>query len=721
MAAHAVLACAWLGAADGWALQAVFCGWQLESVLTGNLTDMPPVPDGHAAPANWIRELARMQPARWPVGLSIRAAITIGAPFIVGVATDSTSDCMWIAMGALMLASGERRAPYRTIFRQVLISAPIGAAGYLAGYLGALPWAAVVVAMMLVGFLAGIVSSYGQAFSAGALQLLLTAGIAIGIPAIDPFWRCSLMFLGGAAAYACLLGVEALLARRQRQRHILADLINAAARLARARAAPAPEAEIEAARRAVTDGLGAAYEALIDSNGLSSGAAGEPAAHGAILQAVDQLFTVILSSDSPEALDAAAGQLADLAAAMASGRPSPPAIGSGAPAGPLLGAVAALQAAWQAAGAGGQNAAAPGGAPANATAGRRFTVSVILDRLACGRETVMSALALALCLGLAYATRWFNDASHWYWVPLTVGIVMKPDFGSVFTRAVLRGVGTVGGVLIGAAALIFIPKGLLLALLTVVLAATLPWAKQRSYAVQTVVLTPLVLILIDLAHPGLKNIDYGLQRVVDTLIGSAIVLAFGYFPWRRGQQRQVAHAFHAARAGIADCLRATISAQGRQQAIVARRRRAAYGALSNLRVQLQRSMAEPPPAGREAAAWLPLVACAERICDGITIWSTREPAPLADGDARTVARLADAIDGQASPADAARLTSTDPGVAALVAGVAAELARLDRLTEVKNAPAASGPAAPARPEVPRQEFPGPEFPGPEFPPAGKAG
>lgn len=666
--------------------------------MTGNLADMPPTTAGQAAPASWIRELARMQPARWPVGLSMRAAITVGAPFIVGVATDSTSDCMWIAMGALMLASSERRAPYRTIFRQILISAPIGAAGYLAGYLGALPWGAVVVAMMLAGFLAGIVSSYGQAFSAGALQALLTAGVAIGIPAIDPFWRCSLLFLGGAAGYACLLGVEALLARRQRQRHILADLINAAARLARARAAQAPGAEIETARRAVTDGLGAAYEALIDSNGLSSGAAGEPAAHGAILRAVDQLFTLILSSDSPKALDAAAGQLADLSAAMASGALTPPAASSSAPADPLLRAVAALR---QACGGEAPDASAGARVPAVAPAARRSRISAIADRLACGRETVMSALALALCLGLAYATRWFNDASHWYWVPLTVGIVMKPDFGSVFTRAVLRGVGTVGGVLIGATALIFIPKGLVLAALTVALAATLPWAKQRSYAVQTVVLTPLVLILIDLAHPGLKNIDYGLQRAVDTLIGAAIVLAFGYFPWRKGQQRQVAHAFHAARVCIADCLRATTSAQGRPQADVARRRRAAYGALSNLRVQLQRFMAEPPPTGREAAAWLPLVACAERICDRITIWSAEEPLPLSEGDARTVARLADAIDGQIGAADAATLTSTDPAVATLVAGVAAELARLGQLTEVKNVPAAPGQAFPARPEFPQ--------------------
>ena len=36
-----------------------------------------------------------------------------------------------------------------------------------------------------------------------------------------------------------------------------------------------------------------------------------------------------------------------------------------------------------------------------------------------------------------------------YWVLLTVAIVLKPDFGSVFTRAVQRGIGTLLGVLLG--------------------------------------------------------------------------------------------------------------------------------------------------------------------------------------------------------------------------------------------------------------------------------
>ena len=37
-----------------------------------------------------------------------------------------------------------------------------------------------------------------------------------------------------------------------------------------------------------------------------------------------------------------------------------------------------------------------------------------------------------------------------YWVPLTVAIVFKPDYGSVFARALQRGIGTVVGAVAGA-------------------------------------------------------------------------------------------------------------------------------------------------------------------------------------------------------------------------------------------------------------------------------
>ena len=60
-------------------------------------------------------------------------------------------------------------------------------------------------------------------------------------------------------------------------------------------------------------------------------------------------------------------------------------------------------------------------------------------------------------LSLAEIARQYLLIDRPYWVLLTVAIVLKPDFGSVFTRAVQRGAGTLLGVLLGSTLLAVLP------------------------------------------------------------------------------------------------------------------------------------------------------------------------------------------------------------------------------------------------------------------------
>src|SRR3712207_9480893 len=64
---------------------------------------------------------------------------------------------------------------------------------------------------------------------------------------------------------------------------------------------------------------------------------------------------------------------------------------------------------------------------------------------------------LTLCMTVAEVARQLLPIERPYWVLLTVAIVLKPDFGSVFTRAVQRGAGTLLGVLIGSLLLSVLP------------------------------------------------------------------------------------------------------------------------------------------------------------------------------------------------------------------------------------------------------------------------
>ncbi len=641
-----------------------------------------------ARPGSWLRELARLKPAAWPWGLSIRSAFCVGTPFAVGIAADAVLTGMWVSLGTLMFAAGERSGPYRARFRQLAISAPIGATGYFAGYLAALPWPGTIAAISALAFLGGILSSYGAAFSVGAMQALLLASIAIGVPAIAPFWEPALLYLVGAVFYAAVLGVEALLRRRRPEREMTAGVVQALATLATA-CADRPDTDasgIEGFRRDVTDRLGGAYAALLDVRYRASGRDAGTDRMAAILQACDTLFARILSATDAEDLRLTADRLIGRAQHIAGGMgvvddPDPRFHPRLAPAAPsLLQAVDALDVALR--GDGGPPATGPvrsGGVRA----------ALLLDRLAPGREAILSALALALCIAVAYATHLVNRENHWFWVPLTVGLIMKPDFGSVFARAVLRCAGTLGGVVIGAALIAVVPKGMPFVAAMMALAALLPWAMLRSYALQAVVLTPLVLLLVDIIIPGTADIDYAMQRLADTLVGAAIVLVFGFFIWPQTHVRELGQAFHAAMGAIAAYLRAAMAAtsNGSDPAMdpdLARHRRAAYGHLADIRTRLQKSMAEPPPSGSEASAWFPLISAAERICDLITIYSTAahgETGTAQDEALNGLVRLIAETPGGSAPETVAfPAGAADTPRAHLIAGVSAELAHMMRLS-----------------------------------------
>jgi len=277
-------------------------------------------------------------------------------------------------------------------------------------------------------------------------------------------------------------------------------------------------------------------------------------------------------------------------------------------------------------------------------------LAAIASRLIVGRAVLVTALALAICMAAAFAARYFVPADHWYWIPLTVALVMKADLGSIFARAALRVAGTSIGVAIGAALLILLPQGMGLVAAIGVFAAMLPWAKRVSYAAQTLFLTPLILILIDMVTPAADTIGFVLERFIDTAIGGAIVLVLGYFLWPRRHARELAADFGSAMTVIAGYFVAVCEQGGKDDAARAasRRRildarRASYSALSDLRATLSRSMAEPPPAGREAAAWFPIVAGAERLCDRITThaanWRPGDPVP----DPERVSRIASVL------------------------------------------------------------------------------
>ena len=256
-----------------------------------------------------------------------------------------------------------------------------------------------------------------------------------------------------------------------------------------------------------------------------------------------------------------------------------------------------------------------------------------------------------VCMGVAGLVSEVLPLQRSYWVPLTVAIVLKPDYGSVFARALQRGIGTVVGAVAGAVLLVLV-HGTWLLIPFGVLAALLPFGRSRNYGLLSMFLTPLVVVLIDLLGPAGWRLAE--DRLIDTLIGCAIVLLIGFAPWpmtwyshlpRQYAQtaldmcrymEEVLGSGPGSGAGLSGAAAAGTSTR-------ARLRRPTYRALADLRAEFQRTMSEPPSISRRAAAWWPAVIGLEQVMDAITAAGLAASRGGSDIPADGVQRLCDAL------------------------------------------------------------------------------
>lgn len=252
----------------------------------------------------------------------------------------------------------------------------------------------------------------------------------------------------------------------------------------------------------------------------------------------------------------------------------------------------------------------------------RERLTARLDAVRAGPATWQYAARLALCVGIAEVLSRQLHLERSYWVALTVALVLKPDFGSVFARAVLRGGGTVLGVLLGAAVLAVNPRGWALVVLVAVLAALLPIGQARNYGLFSIFVTPLVIVQLDLSMAGSWSLVPA--RLIDTVAGCAIVLLFGYLLWPGSRTPRIGGQIADVTGTLARYAALALSADPAGRSALRRR---TYRDLSDLRVQAQRLISEPSPAGRRAAAWWPAIIGLDRVTDAVT----RVAVELSDG------------------------------------------------------------------------------------------
>ncbi len=614
---------------------------------------------------SWLSELTRQRrvPVPWPE--MMRAALAICLPLSASLAAGKSSLGVLPAMGGLLGIMADTGGPYLTRVKRVASASVLGGAVGLT--IGALihghGWAAVA-GLVVVAGASGVLSSTGDIGSVTGLQLLVYAGLGVGpIGTLRPVWHIVAGFLAGVAWALILILPGWLLSPHGKEQRNVAAVYHALA----VKLGAIGTDEFAAARQAVTAALNTAYDELL---------AGRSIAAGRNLRTMRLVALLNLSHLMAEASTALA--VADLrpppliidvterlAESIRDGTP-PPVIppvwdqhpGAVALRDAIAGAARVLSREWT------PGAQAESTRQANRSAPVRRRVALAAERVldGFGRQNRMFTIRLMCCILVAGVISEVAPLQRSYWVPLTAAIVFKPDYGSVFARAVQRGLGTVVGAVLGAVLLAAV-HGLWLLIPFGVFAALLPFGRSRNYGLLAAFLTPLVVILIDLLNPGGWRLAE--DRLIDTLIGCGIVLVIGFAPWWTSWYAHLPRQFEVTAEKVADYLELALAADdapatGSKLAAAAvavpeersRLRRRTYRALADLRAEFQRTMSEPPSISQRATAWWPAVVALEQVMDAATALSLGislgEPAPPSG----EVHALSDALRAAAAPSAA---------------------------------------------------------------------
>jgi uncharacterized membrane protein YccC len=653
--------------------------------VPGWLTDIVPA---------WL--VAAVQPKRAPVPWPemLRAGIAICVPMAAGIAAGQRVLGLLIAVGGLLGIVVDNGGAYVTRVRRVGSAAAGGAVGITIGSLiHGHGWIAVL-ALVLVAGTSALLSAISDIGSVTGLQLLVYSAFGLGpIGALRPWWHTALGFVLGVA-WALLLTMPSwLLSPRSAEQRSVAGVYRALGGSMRA----IGTADTAAVRKA-TAAMSAAYDTVLAFRATAGGRnqrmtrlMGMLTQGNLIAEAVTALW-MEGRRPPPEVIDA----MDRIADAIEAGRrlPDTPPVPGTSPGMVALREALAGLAAMRSGNWTPPDAVSPPKPPLSERIG------VLSDRLS-AKLTLLFALRLMACIGVAGVLSEVLPLQRSYWVVLTVAIVLKPDFGSVFARAVQRGIGTVVGAVLGAVIIILVPYGPWLLVPFGVLAALLPYGRSRNFGLQAVFLTPLVVVLIDLLVPG--GWQLAEDRLLDTLLGCAVALLVGYAPWPTSWQAHLPGQFAGTIKDVCRYMEAALvtpwaespggatpaasdgaspdgaslhgaSADGASpDAAVtelpswAPSRRRARRSISDTRTEFERTMSEPRAVSRRATAWWPALVALEGVVNAVTgaavAISHGAPAP-APGAVRQLESaldaIADAVLAGVAPSGTMELPSDEP-------------------------------------------------------------
>ncbi|MFE4516868.1 FUSC family protein [Kitasatospora sp. NPDC056783] len=599
----------------------------------------------------WARAVRPARPPL-PVGLMVRAAVGMAVPLTVGLLTHRLDLGVFAGLGAMHATMNDRAEPGGPRAARIGTAVLASAVGMLIGT--ALQHADVDglvlgFALTLTAFASGALSATGPRGSAAGMLLLVSAALGSGMPLPQPWWAAAPMMPVGAA-FVVLLGLPAGAPNRPaadpRDRALAAAyeaLGRTLADLGGPRAAGSRQV-LTARLNQLQDLLDTGHRGVRNRRGVRDhrGVRNRRGLMYEAALAATEAATGLLWAHRPVPPEVA--RVPDrLAAAVRRGggevsvpdwRPDTP-------------SRQALDVALRAA--------------ADTVAGRDARLGTApepppdpwrLRARLLSRGSTRYGLRVALCIAVGSAVTANYPLSKSYWVPMTIAFVLKPDLGSVFLRAVSRSIGTVFGVAVTAALLMATTDEWALTAMAALCVALLPYATAAHYGLNTVVMTPMALILLQLG--GQSGAAEFRPRLLDSVLASAIVLLFGYLLWPERPRHRIEPRLVAATTALRAYLDAVVAdatprstspgdptprdpggenvtsedttaegatpEPGTAQVWL---RRTAYRSLADARQEVRQGLSEPPPTGRLAELWLPATAALERLGGAVAAFAAQ--------------------------------------------------------------------------------------------------
>lgn len=243
------------------------------------------------------------------------------------------------------------------------------------------------------------------------------------------------------------------------------------------------------------------------------------------------------------------------------------------------------------------------------------TLATLRANLSLDSAACRHAIRLAVCIALGEGFGRALELERSYWLPMTIAIVLKPDFSATFSRGLLRLIGTFAGLVFATLLFHILPAGHGAEALAVgALMLVARWWGPANYGILVTAITGLVVFLI--AMTGVSPKEVIAARGINTVAGGFIALvAYWLWPtWERSQLGEaIAQLLDAYRAYFRAIRESYIRQDPSPPHELDRTRLAARLARSNLEASAERLLAEPGTS-RDIVTWLSgLLASSHRL------------------------------------------------------------------------------------------------------------